>query len=110
MGTEAVSALDLAREHMARTGLDGYTLAVLMECGPGCWQDVRCTACGREKARIGRSSPLGAYECDSDCRGFMADPRPPHLWREDDETRTYTDLVYDLRWRRGEFREPDDGD
>ena len=105
-----MTALDVAREHMARTGLDGYTLAVLMECGPKCWAVVNCARCGRMKQPRGRSVPpeAGAAYCDWDCPGYGEDPQPPHLWGEFDESRCYTDLLFDLRYRAGEFDERDD--
>lgn len=103
-----MTALDHARERMATTGMDGYTLAVLMQCEPKCWQDVRCTTCGREKHRNGRAEADGAYLCEHGCPGYLDDPKPPHLFGADDSTRCYTDLIYDLRCRRGEFDEPDE--
>ncbi len=45
-----------------------------------CAADRYCTTCGRIKAPIGRSIPLGMYRCDSECLGYRDDPYPPHLW------------------------------
>lgn len=49
-------------------------------CSEKCGQPVDCATCGKSKAPIGRSIPLGAYMCDSDCEGYRKDPYPPHLW------------------------------
>jgi hypothetical protein len=104
-----VTALDLAREHMSRTGLDGYTLSVLMECEPACWTPAPCPSCGRPLTPRGRDAGLanyGAYCCDEAQRDPAVNKR--HLWSETDGARTYTDLLFDLRERAGEFNERDD--
>jgi hypothetical protein len=96
-----MTALDLAREHMARTGLDGYTLGVLMECQPSCWTTVFCATCGRKKNRLGRDEGLyGQSNCDQDCAGYMDAPKPPHLFGPTDDCREYTDLLYYLHSRQ----------
>ena len=42
----------------------------------------RCAECGRTKAPIGRSVPLGmsGSMCDRDCAGYLDFPRPDQLW------------------------------
>lgn len=41
---------------------------------------VYCGECGRSKAPRGRSVPMGASMCDSDCPGYHTDPLPGDLW------------------------------
>ena len=105
-----MSAVNLAAETMAETGLDGYTIAALRECGPACWMPVTCTTCGRRKHVLGRSEAMrGEILCDHDCPGYTGRPRAPHLFGPDDETRGYTDLIWLLRQRVTHPSEPAGG-
>lgn len=51
-------------------------------CTEDCRAVVECGRCGKRKAPRGRSVPVaaaGGY-CDSQCLGYYGDPKPPHLW------------------------------
>ena len=43
---------------------------------------VECAVCGLRKNPWGRSAPLEMANslCDSDCEGYVQDPRPDGLW------------------------------
>jgi hypothetical protein len=41
---------------------------------------VECVVCLSTKQPRGRSAPLGASYCNSDCSGYYADPWPGDLW------------------------------
>jgi len=47
-------------------------------CSVGC--APICTTCGQRKGALGRSAPLGAYLCDTDCPGYREEPTPCDLW------------------------------
>ncbi len=50
-------------------------------CTEKCRAQVDCKSCGKRKAPIGRSIPLGCDYCNSvECDDYRADPYPPHLW------------------------------
>jgi len=40
----------------------------------------RCETCGRTKAPIGRSVPMGFSMCDHDCEGYSKEPTADTLW------------------------------
>ena len=42
---------------------------------------VICVVCGRTKCPRGRSQPLSAhYYCDTDCSGWIEEPKVGDLW------------------------------
>lgn len=41
---------------------------------------VTCSTCHQLKQPRGRSAPIGAYYCDTDCPGYYDDPKPEELW------------------------------
>jgi hypothetical protein len=48
---------------------------------------VHCKICGQTKKPQGRSQPMGAYYCDSECSGYYENPLVGDLWpgeREED--------------------------
>ncbi len=49
-------------------------------CTVGC--TPYCTVCGLRKKPIGRSAALIMANslCDQDCKGYMEEPTPCHLW------------------------------
>ena len=46
---------------------------------------VKCETCGLRKKPIGRDASPYWYGCDSDCPGYMQDPRPSCLWPGEEE-------------------------
>ena len=47
--------------------------------------EVKCDACGRTKAPIGRSVPMGMSMCDDDCAGYRQGVRSGSLWPGESE-------------------------
>jgi hypothetical protein len=41
---------------------------------------VYCSQCGQRKQPRGRSAPMGAAYCDSECPGYNQEPRVGDLW------------------------------
>ena len=55
-------------------------------CTEACREMPDCKVCGRRKQPRGRSVPVechGSY-CDYDCEGYEQDPKPGHLWPEEE--------------------------
>lgn len=52
------------------------------DCTEACRASVTCSVCGLRKKPIGRSAPMEMANslCDDDCDGYRRDPKPPHLW------------------------------
>ncbi len=46
---------------------------------------VRCAVCGATKKPMGRSTPLGGYYCDPECKGYYEEPKPGSLWPGESE-------------------------
>ncbi len=46
---------------------------------------VTCEECGRIKAPLGRSCPLGYGGCDSECTGYYLEPLPSSLFPRESE-------------------------
>lgn len=42
--------------------------------------DVRCETCSQSKQPVGRSAPMEARYCNSDCKGYYQPPYPGNLW------------------------------
>lgn len=58
----------------------------MSECTEACRAMPDCTVCGRRKQPRGRSVPAechGSY-CDYDCAGYEQEPKPGHLWPEEE--------------------------
>ena len=53
---------------------------------------VECTVCGRTKAPVGRSLPMGSAPgyCTFECEGYYDDPKPDYLF----PTETESDFGY----------------
>jgi len=53
------------------------------ECSSDCEVMPDCVVCRKRKAPRGRSIPpaaAGTYCDDWNCKGYLLDPRPGHLW------------------------------
>lgn len=46
---------------------------------------VRCAECGRQKKPRGRSAPMRAAYCDSECPGYYLEPHVGDLWPGESE-------------------------
>jgi len=58
-------------------------------CGPKCWTRVPCPDHGNGMNPLGRSAPIGFYDC---CENYAkSEINPRHLWDKHDSSRYYTD-------------------
>lgn len=46
---------------------------------------VYCRQCGRRKAPVGRSVPMGVMLCEAQCSGYRTEPLPGDLWPGESE-------------------------